>query len=121
MPSKRPCVDDVAYDTHLNACRRLVAGSVFDRDNQVSVPGSMFDFQVPMPRGPLPIVLPASSLYFSAIPDSRVFNEGPCLAGSMVVSATQSSTSCSYSNQLMIPSNPGGILGVMVMPCGSRV
>ena len=62
-----------------------------------------------------------SSLYFSARPVSRVFNEGPCLAGSMVASATQSSTSCSYSNQLMIPSNPGGILGVMVMPCGSRV
>ena len=60
-------MDDVAYDTHLNACRRLVAGSVFDRDNQVSVPGSMFDFQVPMPRGPLPIVLPASSS--SDVPD----------------------------------------------------
>ena len=67
MPSKRPCVDDVAYDTHLHACRRLVAGSVFDFDNQVSVPGSLFDFRVPVPRGPLPIVRPASSS--SSVPD----------------------------------------------------
>ena len=32
-----------------------------------AVPGSLFDFQVPVPRGPLPIVLPASSS--SDVPD----------------------------------------------------
>ena len=61
MPSKRPLGDEVAYDTHLSACRRLVAGSVFDRESQIALPGSMLDFQVPAPRGPLPMVLPAPS------------------------------------------------------------
>ena len=61
MPSKRPLGDEVAYDAHLSACRRLVAGSVFDRESQIALPGSMLDFQVPAPRGPLPMVLPAPS------------------------------------------------------------
>ena len=62
MPSKRPGESSSAYDAHLAACRRLVAGSVFDREHQVALAGSMLDFQLPCPRGPLPLVRPVATL-----------------------------------------------------------
>ena len=56
MSSKRSAESSSAYDAHLSACRRLVAASIFDRESQVRMPGSMLEFQVPVPRGPLPLV-----------------------------------------------------------------
>ena len=69
MPSKRPVESSSAYDAHLAACRRLVAGSVFDREHQVTLTGSILDFQLPCPRGPLPLVRPAASQAHSCAQD----------------------------------------------------